>query len=538
MSVLQQIKRQIVTWSRARLRQAGFTLERPPENAPAGLEACLRELLDAVSARATVLYHGASRPILEHLRDARIAWTSELPPCGTLALAIVDLKPGEAIDWPRLAALLDPQGSLLVRFPVAGVAQLASLATEWEHLGLRMIDVPEYPRSARPVEAIERVAVLLAPANTPAPAGPAAARVDELRTWLGGPIGGWTPARRLAGPTAGPTWDAVLNPGALARPDGTLLLCRVEDATWTEMKPDEAVFMRRCPPRLLELDSSGVVRTTRSATWTEAPSASTHRLEDFRLFTHAGQILSNHAILRLPAPARAGKPIALDQLETRVGFSVLDPLRAELRFLGEPRIPRTLGRTEKNWVCFSRGEELFLLYSPAPYRLYRCTDWGRLEFKEQMGADWSLPGASPDLPPLRNSINPVVYDAEHWLHVVHRVYPDKRYAYWPVLISRQTLRPVRSTRQPIACGAWSGGDGLLYLSAALAGSGFIELYFGAEDCATGHTRVDRRALDAAWQAVEIPAGSQRPEPVTPRGMNLPFSSCSQPSHGPGRSLLV
>jgi hypothetical protein len=495
---LRQPKQRIVAWARARLRKSGFSFERLPPNDAPGLEACLRDQLAALPAGAAVLYHGVSRLVLEHLRAAGVSWTPDLPASGILGLAIVDLAPGEAFAWSRLTALLGESGRLLVRFPATGAALLPGISAEWERLGWRIIDVPEYPRNARPLEAIERIAVLLAPANTPTPNGPAAKRVDELRTWLGGPLAGWTPARRLAGPTAGGAWDAVLNPGALPRPEGTLLLCRVEDATWTEMRRDEAVFMRRCPPRLLDLDPSGTVRSTRPAIWTEAPPASTHRLEDFRLFTHAGRILSNHSILRLPGPTRPGHPVEPDQLETRVGFSVLDPLRAELRFLGEPRLPRTLGRTEKNWVCFSRDGELYLLYSPAPYRLYRCTDWERLEFSAQLEADWILPGSSPDLPPLRNSINPVPYDEDLWLHIVHRVYDGKRYAFWPVLISRQTLRPVRSTRQPIACGAWSGGDGLLYLSAAVAGSEFIELYSGLEDCATGLTRVSRRTLDAAW----------------------------------------
>ncbi len=500
--LLQQAKQRIGAWGRARLRKAGFSLERLPENAPTGPESCLRDQLRALPAGAAVLYHGLSRLVLEHLRTAGVSWTPDLPASGTLALAIVDLVPGEAFAWSRLMALLGESGRLLVRFPVACAALLPGISAEWERLGWRIIDVPEFPRNARPLEAIERISVSLAPASTPAPSGPAAKRVDELLTWLGGPLAGWTPARRLAGPTAGAAWDAVLNPGALARPEGTLLLCRVEDATWTEMRRDEAVFMRRCPPRLLDLDSSGTVRSTRPAIWTEAPPATSHRLEDFRLFTHAGRILSNHAILRLPAPARAGHRVELDRLETRVGFSVLDPVRAELRFLGEPRLPRTLGRTEKNWVCFSRDGELYLLYSPAPYLLYRCTDWERLEFKAQLEVDWQLPASSPELPPLRNSINPVPYDEDHWLHIVHRVYEGKRYAFWPVLISRQTLRPVRSTRQPIACGAWSGGSDLLYLSAAVAAPEIIELYFGAEDCATGHTRLNRRELDAAWQAVE------------------------------------
>jgi hypothetical protein len=268
------------------------------------------------------------------------------------------------------------------------------------------------------------------------------------------------------------------------------------------MKVNEAVFMRRCPPRLIQLDARGDIRSTRAARWTAAPAADTHRLEDFRLFTHEGRMLTNHAVLRLATPARARHPVDLERIETRVAFSELDPLRAELRFLGEPKLPRTLGRTEKNWACFSTGADLYLLYSPAPYRLYRCTDWDRLEFTVHSEAEWILPGSCPDAPPLRNSVNPVPYDDEHWLHVVHRVYPGKRYAYWAVLISRRTLRPVQASRQPLACGGWSGGDGLLYLSAVLAGRDTIDLYFGAEDCATGHSQVARPELDAAWRPVD------------------------------------
>jgi hypothetical protein len=500
--MLQKAKTRIVKWARAVLRRSGFTLERLPENAPVGLAACLGELLGALHANATVHYPGSNRLIVEALQAAGVAWIPTLPSTGRLELAIVDVSPGQSVDWPRLTGLLGGQGRLLVRLPAAGIHPLADLEADWGRLGFQLADVAEYPCHHRPLANIDRVALLLTPAGAPAPRGLAASRVDALRTWLGGPVGGWRTSLRLAGPTAGPGWDAVLNPGALARPDGALLLCRVEDATWNEMKTDEAVFMRRCPPRLLELDSGGAVRRTRLATWADAPPASTHRLEDFRLFQHAGQILSNHAILRLPAPAKVGRPVELARLETRVGFSVLDPVRGELRFRGEPRLPLALAPTEKNWACFSAGQDLFLLYSPAPYRLYRCTNWERLEFTPHLEAAWSLPGASPDLPPLRNSINPVAYDAHHWLHIVHRVYPGKRYAYWPVLLSRQTLRPVRASRQPLACGGWSGGDGLLYLSAALAGPEAVDLYFGVEDCATGHTQVSRSQLDAAWRPVD------------------------------------
>ncbi len=501
MKLLRQAKHRLGEWARQQLRRAGYTLERLPETAPVGLPAMLRKLLATVPPDEAILYDGCNRIVLELLRATGVRWTPTPTAGQTISLAIVDLAPGHTFSWQSLAAGLSDRGRILVRIPGVATGGLAALDAVWEQLGLRLLDVAELPRLTRPVEAIERLTLLLAPLTAPAPAGAAAQRIDELRTWLGGPLPSSAPPRRIAGPAAGPGWNAVLNPGALARPDGTLLLCRVEDATWQEMKRDETVFMRRCPPRLLELDHRGEVRSAGAATWTDAPPADTHRLEDFRLFRHADRIVSNHAVLRLPVPARAGRPVALEQIETRVGFSLLDPDRAELRFLGEPKLPRTLGQTEKNWACFGTGEDLFLLYSPSPYRLYRCTNWERLEFSPKLEAGWNLPGSSPDLPPLRNSLNPTVYDEDHWLHVVHRVYPGKRYAYWPLLISRRTLRPVQASGQPLACGGWSGGDGLLYLSAAVAGPESVDLYFGLEDCATGHTRLSRRDLDARWRPV-------------------------------------
>lgn len=501
MKPMLRAKRRLGTWMRDRLRQSGYALERLPENAPPGLQATLRHLLATLPRDGAVVYDGFNRGILELLRHARVEWTAAPASGQAIRLALLDFNPGHPHAWTSLVPALSGHGRVLLRIPLGAAAGLAALEAEWEQSGLHIVEVPDFPRAGHPVETIERIAVLLAPFATPAPSGSAAARIDALRTWVGGPLGGWVRPRRLAGPVAGPSWDAVLNPGALAMPEGTLLLCRSEAATWEEMKADEAVFMRRCRPRLFELDASETVPPPREVTWTAAPPANTHRLEDFRLFTHAGRIVSNHAILRLPAPARATQPVDLDRIETRVGFSALDPERAELRFLGEPKLPRDLGRTEKNWACFSNGAELFLLYSAAPYRLYRCNDWDRLEFTAHVEADWRLPGSSPDLPPLRNSINPVLYDENHWLHIVHRVYPGKRYAYWPVLISRATLRPIRACVQPLACGGWTGGDGLLYLSAAVARPDAIDLYFGMEDCATGHTRLSRRTLDAAWRTL-------------------------------------
>ena len=73
MKLPRRLDKRLVAWARAWVRQSGFTLERLPEHVPAGLEACLRELLAAVPSGAAVLYTGASRLVLERLRAAAVA---------------------------------------------------------------------------------------------------------------------------------------------------------------------------------------------------------------------------------------------------------------------------------------------------------------------------------------------------------------------------------------------------------------------------------------------------------------------------------
>ena len=68
MKLLQKADQRLVAWARAWVRRSGFTLERLPEHVPAGLKACLRDLLTAVPTGATVLYSGTSRLVLEQLR--------------------------------------------------------------------------------------------------------------------------------------------------------------------------------------------------------------------------------------------------------------------------------------------------------------------------------------------------------------------------------------------------------------------------------------------------------------------------------------
>jgi hypothetical protein len=226
------------------------------------------------------------------------------------------------------------------------------------------------------------------------------------------------------------------------------------------------------------------------------------RTEDFRLFRFRGQVVANHVVISAADPAKpTGSQLHLDQLQTRIAISVLDPTQRRLSWQGCPSIDRPLAQTEKNWAMFAAGEELYLLYSFAPYVLLRCTDWTKLHFETVVQADIPVPFSGDGLT-LRNSINPIDYDDRYWLHVVHRVYPGKQYTFWPVLIEKSTLRPARVGRRPLACGGRSHTASILYLSSALAAKDHVDLFFGLDDAALGWSRVTRARLDSNWVALE------------------------------------
>ena len=340
----------------------------------------------------------------------------------------------------------------------------------------------------------------LAPVSARSPA--AEARVNEALAVLTPPLAEAASLRRLAGRGSFGFASGVLNPGALRQEDGrTLLLARGEQVPWVTQKTDRTSFMGSARPLLMELTagSDAVARTCPvTLDGDETPGWRNARVEDFRLFRFRGESWSNCAITSGPPhdPPK-GKPFAPDKLSTKIGLARFDPAAARLTLLGTPRLDRPTRAVEKNWSMFEANGDLHMIYSFNPYRLLRATNWPSLEFTTVHERPLDLP---PDTLPasLRNSVNPVEYDERHFLHVIHAVFPTKRYAFWAVLIDRATLLPVRVSARPLVCGWRSASATIIYVTAVVAGTEAIEIYGGLNDSCVGRWTLRRDRLDAHW----------------------------------------
>lgn len=330
---------------------------------------------------------------------------------------------------------------------------------------------------------------------------PADARVTEALVVLSPPLVQATDLRRLAGRGSFSCASGVLNPGALRCGRGTILLARCEELPWAVQKKDETSFMTSARPVLMELNAGGdVVNRARDVTLDGDELAGWRgaRVEDFRLFRFREEIWTNCAITSVTGrDPQKNQPLKLGALTTKVGLARFDPATARLTCLGTPRLDRPTHTVEKNWAMFEADGGLHLIYSFNPYRLLRAANWPSLEFTTVHESELRLP--TDTLPPaLRNSINPVPYDEQYFLHIVHTVFPVKRYAFWAVLIDRATLLPVKVGARPLVCGWQSAPASIIYVTAVVVGAEEIEIYGGLNDSAVGRWTLRRDRLDAAW----------------------------------------
>ena len=143
-------------------------------------------------------------------------------------------------------------------------------------------------------------------------------------------------------------------------------------------------------------------------------------------------------------------------------------------------------------------QQLYLLYSFKPYHLLRADRWPELDFATTLNQDLQLPLAKDGMP-IRNSVNPVDYDAEHFLHVVHKVYPGKQYAFWAVLIGKETLLPRFISDRPLVCGWRSAPASIIYVCALVPRECEILVFGGLNDSSIGIWRVPRTRLHEHWK---------------------------------------
>lgn len=502
---------------RRSLAKRGYTLTKPERGVPPSIETYLRSLSEHRQAALHVLClenePGIQSQILNVFPITQVAFVSlsssasgtscglSRPPGCFIAVVNADSLPvhhwEEKVSW-----LISAQDILLcsrLGSFWSGRLDLARLSAKIQALGFSIVDVLDSPRLS-PSQGPSELFVL---ACTRSPIQRHASldsryRILEAMTYLSAPIVRFENFEIVAGRGTEGFAGGILNPGGIVENGRLVLLARGERFSWSEQKQDEAKLLTSSQPVVMYRSLSDSTLQTNALPAHNPAGATGARTEDFRLFRFRDTIFSNHAVMTGPTVApRAGQPVQLGKMTSRIGLSrlVTDPCRLE--WIGYPDLGRPLAQVEKNWAMFAEGERLFLLYSLSPYLLFECRDWHSLRFEVIVETPLMLPIGGDGLS-IRNSVNPVLYDSDHWLHIIHRVYPNKQYTYWAVLISRQTLRPVKVSARPLIHGGASFPASIIYACSVVAGPETITIAAGLDDAATGVATFPRARLEAEW----------------------------------------
>lgn len=322
-------------------------------------------------------------------------------------------------------------------------------------------------------------------------------RVEEAHSYLNRPIARSDKFSLLAGRKSLGFSSGVLNPGAVLAGDKFTLLARGENIPWAVSRSDARAFFADVRPLVIELDGNLSVCANRPLTLERGGNSTACRFEDFRLFRYQGELFTNHSIYSPSDGMKKDGSVEIKSLELSVGISSVNLDEGEMRFLGRPKIDAPIQEREKNWVYFEYEKNLYLIYSFRPYRIFRANRWPDLSFQKVCECDIKLPPVF-GLGEFRNSANPVDYNADYFLHVVHRVFSGLRYVFWAVLIEKKTLLPAMISARPLVCGWHSVPASIIYVVSVVVRGDDILVFAGIDDCASGVWRISRADLDSNW----------------------------------------
>jgi hypothetical protein len=504
---------------RRALARHGYLIHRLDPGIPPSLVDYLRELLGRTVSPDSVLCFDTNSTIQSEILSLfQVEQVSFVPPLATnyngmdlrdtnpaRRLVEIDAEVYEMAGIESLWPAVFESAFVVLKCPLgyfwAGEGDVTDICSFMSARGYRLHDVLDYSKPGLLNGLLGRVAFAFERgeasfADSPPP--DQQLRIQEARAFLSQPVAGrgdlrWHAGRGSFGCAAG-----VFNPGAVNDGNGFLLLANGEALPWAQRKASQAALLASCTSVLIRLADDGTVSGHFTLTSENAQASPPSRLEDFRLLRFRGEILSNHAVISLPlGNGQPVQPVSLPTLTTRIGLSRIDQENKRLVFLGFPGVDLQTRQTEKNWAMFTREDEFYLLYSFSPYRLLRLNRWPALDFSTCLNRPLNLPFAAVGQS-VRNSINPVNYDPDHWLHVVHMVYPTKQYVYWAVLIDKGTLLPILVSARPLACGWHSSPTSIIYASSIALQDKELILFAGLDDSSLASWRIPRARLDAEW----------------------------------------
>jgi len=230
------------------------------------------------------------------------------------------------------------------------------------------------------------------------------------------------------------------------------------------------------------------------------------RAHDFRLFTFKALPFVNHTLTDVSSWADATFPKWQDR-EERIAIAELDLNRCSLKFRGTPELDFRLNRREKNFVFFEHNEKVYMIYSFSPYILLEALNWEKLHFRTVINKEIKLHTLNTNNRRMISlSTNPIHYDDKHYFMLIHKKDRFYVYAHWGIMISKESLLPVKITARPLFRGNTSEGalTSIVYVMSVVSFGDRFRFFIGEGDLYTSYVEITKRDLSEAF----IPISSE------------------------------
>ncbi len=281
----------------------------------------------------------------------------------------------------------------------------------------------------------------------------------------------------------------ISHPGVVDSAEDIFVIADAERIPRPQQTISRQLLFTGAQPVLLKLNAALNPAEQNPLAVIHPPDPTVHRLEKFRLFASGERIFCSHSVVTLPPG-----PILRERTRVATGLGELFPLKTEMHFLGFPRCDRPAGHNADHWALLTHEDGLFLIRSPRPWTLFHADSGNPLAFIFQSQTTCALPYLDPSIP-VHNSIHPVLYSDNAFLHVIHQEFQGQQCAFWGLLIDRQSLLPTAMTARPIVRAGTFPGAGAVEISSALPLHDRVHFFCSINGNACAVATVSRRALD-------------------------------------------
>ena len=297
----------------------------------------------------------------------------------------------------------------------------------------------------------------------------------------------------------------IYNPGAICLGDEIILLARAERSREEERK-NKTEYLNSCSPLLFRYSNSMAEKKSKVLSLEHYPINKFVRAHDFRLFKFKASLFVNHTLTDTSSWIDTTFP-EWQSMEERIAIAELDLNRCSLKFRGTPELDFKLNRREKNFVFFEHNENVYMIYSFSPYILLEALNWETLNFRTVINRKIKFHALNTnDHRMVSLSTNPIHYDDKHYFMLIHKRDRFCVYAHWGIMISKESLLPVKITARPLFRGNTSNGalTSIVYVMSVVSFGDRFRFFIGEGDLYTSYVEITKRELNEAF----IPISSE------------------------------